>query len=157
MQKHYRNSQNTFDLYCGVGSISLFMADKARKVVGVEIVDAAIENAKINAKTNNIQNAEFHCGDCPKVVDKLIKDGYSPDVVIVDPPRKGCDEEMLSLINTMHPEKLVYVSCNSSTLARDVKILREYGYVLEKCCAVDMFPHSMHCEVVCAMQRQSSQ
>ena len=141
-------SQTVFDLYCGVGSISLFMADKARKVVGVEIVDAAIENAKINAKTNNIQNAEFHCGDCPKVVDKLIKDGYSPDVVVVDPPRKGCDEEMLSLINTMHPEKLVYVSCNSSTLARDVKILKDYGYALEKCCAVDMFPHSMHVESV---------
>lgn len=149
-------SQTVFDLYCGVGSISLFMADKAKQVIGVEIVEPAIENAKINAKANGIRNAEFHCGDCPKVVEKLIGEGYTPDVVIVDPPRKGCDEEMLSLINTMKPEKLVYVSCNSSTLARDVKILRDYGYELKKCCAVDMFPHSMHVESVALLVRTDS-
>lgn len=148
-------TQTVFDLYCGVGSISLFMADKAKKVVGVEIVDAAIENAKINAKANNITNTEFFCGDCPVVVDELIKKGYTPDVVVVDPPRKGCDEQMLSLINTMKPEKLVYVSCNSSTLARDVDILKQYGYVMHKCCAVDMFPHTTHVEAVVLLQQLS--
>lgn len=149
--KEYANldgSQTVFDLYCGVGSISLFMADKAKLVVGVEIVEQAIENAKVNAAANNITNAEFYCGDCPKVVKELIEDGYSPEVVVVDPPRKGCDEDMLSLINTISPKRLVYVSCNSSTLARDVSILKEYGYVMKKCCAVDMFPHSMHVEAV---------
>ena len=143
-----------FDLYCGVGSISLFMADMAKKVVGVEIVKSAIENAKINAKANNIKNTEFYCGDCPTVVKDLIGKGYKADVVIVDPPRKGCDEEMLSLINTISPEKLVYVSCNSSTLARDVKILKDLGYNLSKCCAVDMFPHSMHVECVVRLCRE---
>ena len=149
-------AQTVFDLYCGVGSISLFMADMAKKVVGVEIVKSAIENAKINAKANNIKNTEFYCGDCPTVVKDLIGKGYKADVVIVDPPRKGCDEEMLSLINTISPEKLVYVSCNSSTLARDVKILKDLGYNLSKCCAVDMFPHSMHVETVVLLQRQNT-
>ena len=146
-------TQTVFDLYCGVGSISLFMADKAKKVVGVEIVDAAIENAKINATANGIDNTEFFCGDCPEVVKKLIAEGYTADTVIVDPPRKGCDEEMLSLINTIQPQKLVYVSCNSSTLARDVDILKSYGYIMQKCCAVDMFPHSTHVESVALMVR----
>ena len=149
-------SQTVFDLYCGVGSISLFMADKAKKVVGVEIVEPAIENAKINAKANNITNTEFYCGDCPVVVKELVDKGCTADVVVVDPPRKGCDEEMLSLINTIKPEKLVYVSCNSATLARDVDILRNYGYVMQKCCAVDMFPHSMHVESVALMVRADS-
>ena len=155
--KEYANldgSQTVFDLYCGVGSISLFMADKAKLVVGVEIVEQAIENAKVNAAANNITNAEFYCGDCPKVVKELIEDGYSPEVVVVDPPRKGCDEDMLSLINTISPKRLVYVSCNSSTLSRDVSILKEYGYVMKKCCAVDMFPHSMHVEAVALLCKQ---
>ena len=130
------------------------MADKAKLVVGVEIVEQAIENAKVNAAANNITNAEFYCGDCPKVVKELIEDGYSPEVVVVDPPRKGCDEDMLSLINTISPKRLVYVSCNSSTLSRDVSILKEYGYVMSKCCAVDMFPHSMHVEAVALLCKQ---
>ena len=145
-------SQTVFDLYCGVGSISLFMADKAKKVVGVEIVEAAIENAKANAKANNITNTEFYCGDCAKVVKDLVSNGYSADVIIVDPPRKVCDEDMLSLINTVQPEKVVYVSCNSATLARDVDILKNYGYIMQKCCAVDMFPNSMHVEAVALLQ-----
>jgi 23S rRNA (uracil1939-C5)-methyltransferase len=143
-------TQTVFDLYCGVGSISLFMADACKKVVGVEIVPPAIENAKLNAKINNTDNAEFFCGDCGEVVEKLINNGYRADVVIVDPPRKGCDEKTLALINTISPQKLVYVSCNSATLARDVAILKDYGYVLKKACAVDLFPNSTHVEC-CAL------
>jgi len=135
-----------FDLYCGVGSISLFLARSAKKVIGVEIVEKAIENAKENAVLNNIDNAEFYAGDCGIVVDKLIKSGENADVVVVDPPRKGCSEDLLKLIDKISPKKLVYVSCNSATLARDIKILREYGYELRKACAVDLFPMSGHCE-----------
>ena len=146
-------NETVFDLYCGVGSISLFMAKKAKNVIGVEIVPPAIENAKENAKINGIDNASFYCGDCTEVVDKLIADGKTADVVIVDPPRKGCDEKLLSLINKISPQKLVYVSCNSATLARDLCVLKEYGYTLKKACAVDLFPQSTHCEVVCSLQR----
>ncbi len=142
-----------FDLYCGVGSISLFLARSAKKVIGVEIVEKAIENAKENAKINNIANANFYAGDCGKVVDALIKKGETADVVVVDPPRKGCSEDLLSLINKISPNRLVYVSCNSATLARDIKILAEYGYTLKKACAVDLFPMSGHCEAVALLQK----
>jgi len=137
-----------FDLYCGVGSISLFLARNAKKVIGVEIVEKAIENAKENALINNIHNAEFYAGDCGEVVDMLIKKGEAANVVVVDPPRKGCSEDLLELVNKIGPEKLVYVSCNSATLARDIKILSGYGYSLKKLCAVDLFPMSGHCEAV---------
>lgn len=149
--------ETLFDLYCGVGSISLFMADAAAKVIGVEIVESAVENAKLNARRNGITNAEFHCGNCPEVVSALVSSGARADVVIVDPPRKGCDERTLKLINEISPDRLVYVSCNSSTLARDVKILRGYGYEVKKSCAVDLFPHSMHIETVCLCVRNDIQ
>ena len=97
---------------------------------------------------SGIDNAEFYCGDCTEVVTKLIENGENADVVVVDPPRKGCDEKLLELIETISPEKLVYVSCNSSTLARDIAILKEKGYSLKKACAVDMFPNSTHVETV---------
>ena len=137
-----------FDLYCGVGSISLFLAQKAGKVIGVEIVEKAIENAKENAHLNGIDNTEFYAGDCGEVVDRLIKDGKSADVVVVDPPRKGCSPELLGLVNRISPKRVVYVSCNSATLARDAKILEGYGYKLKKACAVDLFPMSGHTEAV---------
>ena len=140
--------ETVFDLYCGVGSISLYMAKKAKKVIGVEIVPPAIDNAKENAEINSISNAEFYCGDCTKVVEDLISKGERADVVVVDPPRKGCDEKLLNLINTISPEKIVYVSCNSATLGRDLKVLKEFGYKLEKACAIDLFPQSVHCETV---------
>lgn len=145
-----------FDLYCGAGTISLFLARNAKKVVGVEIVEKAIENAKENANLNNINNAEFYAGDCGEVVDRLIKNGESADVVVVDPPRKGCSEDLLELVNKISPKKLVYVSCNSATLARDVKILAGYGYTLKKACAVDLFPMSGHVESVALMVRTDS-
>lgn len=148
--------ENVFDLYCGTGSISLFLAKKAKKVIGVEIVEKAIENAKENAKNNDITNAEFYAGDCADVVRKLVDGGKTADIVVVDPPRKGCSEDMLKLIDEISPKKLVYVSCNSATLARDVKILGGYGYKLKKICGVDMFPHSGHIESVALLVQTDS-
>lgn len=148
--------ETVFDLYCGVGSISLFLAQKANKVIGVEIVPEAIENAKENAVLNNISNAEFYAGDCGKIVGDLIAGGESADVVVVDPPRKGCSEELLAFLRDISPQKIVYVSCNSATLARDIKILKEYGYNLQKACAVDMFPMSGHVESVALLTLSTS-
>ncbi len=149
-------SETVFDLYCGVGSISLFLSQKAKKVIGVEIVEKAIENAKENAKLNGIENAYFYSGDCAGVVERLISQGESADVVVVDPPRKGCSEELLAFLNKISPEKIVYVSCNSATLARDVKTLDSYGYKLTRVCAVDMFPQSGHIESVALLVRTDS-
>lgn len=140
------DGDTVFDLYSGVGSISLFLSKKASKVIGVEIVPDAVENAKENARINNIENVHFFCGDCTEVVERLIANGEKADIAVVDPPRKGCDENLLTLLKNMNPKKIVYVSCNSSTLARDLVILREYGYVLKKACAVDMFPQTCHVE-----------
>ncbi len=145
-----------FDLYCGVGSISLYVSRYAKNVVGVEIVESAVENAKVNAKINNIENAEFFCGDCPQKTKQLIEKGYKADVVIVDPPRKGCDESLLKLINEISPKRLVYVSCNSSTLARDALSLQEYGYKLKRVHCVDMFPQSVHIESVALLVQTDS-
>ena len=145
-----KGKETVFDLYCGVGSISLFMAKKAKKVIGVEIVPPAIENAKENAILSGITNTEFYCGDCTDVVEDLVKKGETADVVVVDPPRKGCDGKLLELIKNISPEKLVYVSCNSATLARDLAVLKEFGYVLQKACAVDLFPQTTHVEC-CAL------
>ena len=119
-------------------------------------MEKAIENAKENADLNGMKNTMFYAGDCAEVVDKLLKQGESADIVVVDPPRKGCSEDMLSLIKQMSPKKLVYVSCNSATLARDVKILKEYGFTLKKVCGVDMFPNSGHVESVTLMVRTDS-
>lgn len=151
-----KKDETVFDLYCGTGSISLFLAQKAHRVIGVEIVEKAIENAKENADLNGMKNTMFYAGDCAEVVDKLLKQGESADIVVVDPPRKGCSEDMLSLIKQMSPKKLVYVSCNSATLARDVKILKEYGFTLKKVCGVDMFPNSGHVECVVRLEQADS-
>ncbi len=153
----YANPQKgdtVFDLYCGVGSISLYIARKASKVIGVEIVADAIENAKKNAEINNITNAQFYCGDCTEMVENLLNIGNRADIAVVDPPRKGCDEKLLLLLKTMNPKRIVYVSCNSATLARDVKMLRELGYELKRACAVDMFPQTGHVECVVLMSRK---
>lgn len=146
-------NETVFDLYCGVGSISLFMARNVAKVYGVEIVGDAVKNAKENARINNIENAEFYAGDCAEVVDKLMANGINADVVVVDPPRKGCDTDLLKLINNILPERLVYVSCNSATLARDIEELKQYGYKLKKVAAVDLFPQTPHIESVALICR----
>lgn len=146
-------SETVFDLYCGVGSISLYMARSAGSVCGVEIVEAAVENAKANARMNGIENAAFYAGDCTEIVNRLVGDGKCADVVVVDPPRKGCDAELLKLVEMLSPKRLVYVSCNSSTLARDIDCLKKSGYSLEKITAVDMFPQTAHVECVALLSR----
>jgi 23S rRNA (uracil1939-C5)-methyltransferase len=146
-----------WDLYCGIGTISLFLAKQAKKVYGVEIVPEAVENAKENARLNGISNAEFFCGAAEDAVPRLNSDltnAEKCDVIVVDPPRKGCDEKLLSTIIHMDPIRIIYVSCDPATLGRDVKFLREHGYELKKACAVDQFCHSMHVETVCLLSRE---
>lgn len=136
------------DIYCGIGTISLTAARTAKSVIGVEIVPEAIENAKENAKRNGIENAEFYCFPAEDIVPKLIADNIAPDIVILDPPRKGSDEKTLSAIVSAKPKRIVYVSCNPATLARDAQFLTENGYTAKSVAAVDMFPHTVHVESV---------
>ena len=147
--------ETVWDMYCGVGTISLFLAKAARKVYGVEIVPEAIEDARKNAKINNIENAEFFVGKAEEVVPKMYREyGLGADVVVVDPPRKGCDEKLLETMISMSPEKIVYVSCDSATLARDLEYLKAHGYGVKKVQPVDMFPHSVHVETVVLLSQQ---
>ncbi|EEG78841.1 23S rRNA (uracil(1939)-C(5))-methyltransferase RlmD [Dethiobacter alkaliphilus] len=147
-------TETVFDLYCGIGTISLFLARKAAKVVGVESVEAAVHDARENANVNNIKNAEFHTGTAETVVPRLFKQGYHADVVVVDPPRKGCDEKLLATIAAMRPQRIVYVSCNPATLARDLKYLQQNGYNPIEAQPVDMFPHTSHVETVVLLERK---
>ena len=140
-----------FDIYCGIGTISLMAAKRAKKVYGVEIVEQSIINARENADKNNINNTEFFAGKAEVVVPRLYKQNIKADIVIVDPPRKGCEKEVIDTIISMSPKKVVYVSCNPSTLARDVKLLENSGYKLEKVQPVDQFPWTVHVECVIMM------
>lgn len=141
--------ETVWDLYCGIGTISLFLAQKAKSVRGVEIVPAAIENAKENAKLNGLENTEFFVGKAEEVLPREYKkNGVYADVIVVDPPRKGCDETLLETMVEMNPERIVYVSCDSATLARDLKYLCERGYELRKVCPVDQFGMTVHVETV---------
>ena len=141
-------NDTVFDIYCGIGTISLFLAQKAKKVYGIEIVEDAIKDAKRNAKINNMDNVEFYVGKAEEVVPKMYSEGKTANVVVVDPPRKGCDEKVLDTIVSMKPDRVVYVSCNPSTLARDLAYLNERGYKCHEIQPVDMFPHSVHVENV---------
>lgn len=143
--------ESVIDAYCGIGTISLFLAQKAKKVFGVEIVPEAIEDAKRNAELNGITNAEFAVGEAEVVIPEWYKQGNQADVIVVDPPRKGCDEALLKTILDMKPKKVVYVSCNPGTLARDLQILELGGYETVEVQPVDMFPHTTHVEVVSKM------
>lgn len=145
--------QTVFDLYCGIGSITLFLAKQAKKVYGIEIVPEAIEDAKKNAELNGLQNTEFIRGAAEKEVPKLYEKGITADVVVIDPPRKGCEEKVLETMVKMDPERIVYVSCNPSTLARDLAYLEENGYKTREVQPVDLFPHTSHVEVVCLLTR----
>ncbi|WP_171031618.1 23S rRNA (uracil(1939)-C(5))-methyltransferase RlmD [[Clostridium] hylemonae] len=146
--------ETVWDLYCGIGTISLFLAQKAKQVYGVEIVPQAIEDAKKNAQINGIENARFYVGKAEDVLpEKYENDGIHADIIVVDPPRKGCEESVLHTMVKMQPERIVYVSCDSATLARDVKYLRGSGYEVKRVKAVDMFPHTGHVECVCLMTR----
>ena len=154
-------NETVWDLYCGIGTISLFLAQRAKKVYGVEIVPQAIDDAKNNAKINGITNAKFYVGKAEEVLPVYYaayerehggKTAHA-DVIVVDPPRKGCEESLLQTIVDMQPERIVYVSCDSATLARDVKYLRGCGYELERVRAVDQFPQTVHVECVCLLQK----
>jgi 23S rRNA (uracil1939-C5)-methyltransferase len=152
--------ETVWDLYCGIGTISLFLAGAAKQVYGVEIIPQAIEDARSNAKLNGITNAEFFVGKAEEVLPEFYAnagnpDMLHPDVIVVDPPRKGCDEKCLSTMLKMQPQRIVYVSCDSATLARDLRILCEGGYELKKVRAVDQFGHTMHVETVCLLSRKA--
>lgn len=146
--------ERVLDLYCGIGTIGLSLAEQCRELVGVEIVPEAIENAKENARLNGVENAEFFCADAKEAAARFAAEGRSFDVIIVDPPRKGCDPATLEAIRQMAPKRLVYVSCNAATLARDLKILEENGFKTVSATPVDLFPRTHHCEVVCSLQKE---
>ena len=144
------------DLYCGIGTIGIIASKYAKKVIGVEVIKEAIDDAKVNAKNNNVENIEFYCGDAGTVATKLINENVSIDVVIVDPPRKGLDKTAIDAILKINPKKLVYVSCDPATLARDVRILVDNGYSTEEVTPVDMFPNTNHVECIALIQRVNS-
>lgn len=145
--------ETVIDAYCGIGTISLFLAQKAKKVYGVEIVPQAIEDAKRNAQLNNMDNVEFIVGEAETIIPQWKAQGMTADVICVDPPRKGCDPALLEAIIAMRPKRVVYVSCNPSTLARDLNILAEGGYQVKEVQPVDMFPQTAHVECVVLMSR----
>lgn len=142
------------DAYCGIGTISLFLAQKAKKVYGIEVVPEAINDAKNNAKLNGITNAEFSVGEAEKVMPDWKEKGINPDVIVVDPPRKGCDVDFLQAMLDMQPKRIVYVSCNPSTLARDLRILEDGGYETKEVQPVDMFPQTPHVEAVTWLEKK---
>ncbi len=147
-------NETVWDMYCGIGTISLFLAKKAKKVYGVEIIPSAIEDAKKNAIMNGLGNTEFYCGKAEEVVPKQYEEnGIKSDVIVVDPPRKGCDATLLDTISDMSPERLVYVSCDPATLARDIRYLGEKGFKVKKVAVVDQFCHSVHVESVVLMSK----
>ncbi|CAM3211600.1 23S rRNA (uracil(1939)-C(5))-methyltransferase RlmD [Filibacter tadaridae] len=147
-----RGNETVIDAYCGIGTISLFLAQKAKEVYGVEIVPEAIKDAKRNAELNGITNAKFETGAAEVVIPKWYAAGKRFDVLVVDPPRKGCDEELLKTILEYKPKRVVYVSCNPGTLARDLRILEDGGYRTQEIQPVDMFPQSSHVECVALME-----
>ena len=157
-----KGTETVWDLYCGIGTISLFLARQAKKVYGVEIVPQAIRDARENARINKIENVEFFTGKAEEILPDFYKKeekaGRSPqaDVIVVDPPRKGCDQELLDTILKMQPERIVYVSCDSATLARDLKILCQGEYELKRVRPVDQFCHTSHVETVCCLHRVNS-
>ncbi len=146
-------SETVIDAYCGIGTISLFLARQAGRVYGVEIVPEAIEDAARNAELNGITNASFEAGPAEVVIPRWREEGITADVIVVDPPRKGCDPALLETILAMQPERVVYVSCNPSTLARDLRVLEDGGYRTVEVVPVDMFPWTTHVESVVLLMR----
>lgn len=148
--------ETVLDLYCGAGTITLALSDHAKKVLGAEIVPEAIDDARENAARNGVKNAEFFCGDASDVAKKLARENLRPDVITVDPPRKGLAADVVESIAEMQPQRVVYVSCDSATMARDVKRLADLGYTAQRACAVDMFPRADHIETVCLLSKLKS-
>ena len=154
--KEYANlsgNEVLLDLYCGTGTIGLTMAKDCKQLIGVEIIEDAVSDAKQNAAENGISNARFICSDAPKAADQLRLEGIKPDVVILDPPRKGCGEELVKTIRLMNPKRVVYVSCDPATLARDLKFFAENGYVTREVTPCDMFPRTAHVESVAKLSK----
>ena len=147
--------EDILDLYCGTGTIGLSMANKVKSLIGVEIIPEAIEDAKINAQINNITNARFICGDASLAAEKLQEEGIKPQVIILDPPRKGCAEDLLKTVSEISPERIVYVSCDPATLARDAQRLENLGYKAIEVTPVDMFPRTAHVESVCLFKKSN--
>jgi len=141
------------DLYCGVGTITLAMAKAAGKVIGVEVIEQAAADARENAKRNGIENAEFFCSDAGKAALELENQGIHPDVVIVDPPRKGLNGDTIEALDRMSPRRIVYVSCDPATLARDVALLKDRGYRVQNAMAADLFPRCAHVESIVCLTR----
>ena len=150
-QAEITRKDTVLDLYCGVGTITLAMASAAGKVIGVEVIPQAVEDAKDNAKRNGIENAEFFCGDAGAAALELEAKGIKADVVVVDPPRKGLNADTIEALSRFAPRRIVYVSCDPATLARDVALLKERGYVLKNAMAADLFPRCAHVESVCTL------
>ncbi len=147
-------NETVMDLYCGTGTIGLTMAEKAKQIIGIEVIPQAIENARKNAEQNNIHNTRFICADAAEAAARLAEEGVHPDVIVLDPPRKGCDLSVLESIIWMAPQRIVMVSCNSATMARDLKELAAHGYCLKKVRPVDMFPRTGHVECVALMSKE---
>lgn len=145
--------ETVLDLYCGIGTITLCMARKAKKALGAEVVPSAVEDARENARRNGVENAEFFCADAGEAALQLAERGIRPDVICVDPPRKGISPQVIEAIVQMNPKRLVYVSCDPATLARDVKLLSQRGYRLEKAEAADLFPRTHHVETVALLRK----
>ncbi|MBD1370771.1 23S rRNA (uracil(1939)-C(5))-methyltransferase RlmD [Hazenella sp. IB182357] len=146
-------AETVIDAYCGIGTIGIYLAAQAKAVYGVEIVEAAVQDAIENARLNQMRHVHFTVGAAEKVMPQWVREGIKPDVIILDPPRKGCDQALLSASVSMQPDRIVYVSCNPATLARDAKFLAEAGYEIKKVQPVDMFPHTGHVECVVLFSR----
>ena len=149
-------AETVLDLYCGTGTITLCLARRAKQAIGVEVVEAAIEDAKQNARRNGVENARFFCADAGQAALRLAEEGVAPDVIVVDPPRKGLSADVIEAIAAMSPERVVYVSCDPATLARDVKLLNAKGYALRRAEAVDLFPRCAHVETVVLLSRETN-
>lgn len=151
-----KGGETVIDAYCGTGTISLCLAKKAKRVIGIEIVKPAIEDAKKNAKKNHMENTEFYAADAGKLMPQLYRQGLVPDVIVMDPVRAGCSEEVLKAAAGMNPKRIVYVSCNPATFARDAKILKSEGYEIKEIQPVDMFPQTMHVETIVLLSKLDS-
>lgn len=145
--------ETVLDMYCGAGTIGLSMHKNAKRLIGVEIIPEAVEDAKYNASLNDVKNAEFYCMDAAEASQKFAEENIKPDVIILDPPRKGCSEDLIKTVSGMSPDRIVYVSCDCATLARDCKIFKNSGYEVQKLSAVDLFPRTIHVETVVLMSK----
>lgn len=148
--------ETLLDLYCGAGTIGLTMAGRVRQVIGVEVLPEAVEDAKRNAALNGVRNARFLCGDAAMAAQRLAEEGIRPDVIVIDPPRKGCDAQLIGAIAEMAPARVVYVSCDPATLARDLKRFAEMGYLAREATPVDIFPRTNHVETVCILSARQN-